>query len=338
MTYLSAFGGAAVATWAVFAGVGCGKSEGPPLAVINGEVVTMDDFHKYLEAKSRVRVMTANGPALADVAESLAFQALQDMVARQVTLQMSRDEGVYPSDAEVIKELEFRKKLQPNFLQGLTKAGLTVDRIKQGITLELAREKLLTKGVTVTAKDAEDYMRANPKEFVESPKVDLLWVFVRDEAGKADVNSALKAGQTFSIVAVQKSIFPGAKEANGRFPQRDINTFQPQLQKVVNATPEGGMTDWLQLSDGWARFYVEKKVPSKPIEMTAERKELLRRQLAQRRGSQAMDLGKRVLDKLLKSKIEVKERSLMEAWDRAFERFKEEQKVEVPTATGTPGG
>ena len=69
--------------------------------------------------------------------------------------------------------------------------------------------------------------------------------------------------------------------------------------------------------------------------MTPERKELVRRQLAQNRGNQAIDIGKRVLDKLTSSKVEVKERSLVEAWNTAFERFKREQKVEVPTGEGT---
>lgn len=301
----------------------------------------MDDFHKYLEGKTRVRVQTANGPAVAVVAESLAFQALQDMIARQVTLQMARDEGVYPSDQDVLKELEFRKKLEPNFLQKLTQNGLTVDRIKSTLALELARENLVTKGITVTPKDADDYIKANPKMFMEPAYADLLWVFVKDPAKKAKVDEALKAGQAFSVVAVQQSDFPNAREQGGRFPQRNVSVMQAPLQKMVNATAEGQTTGWLDLQDGFAKFYVEKKTPAKPMEMTPERKELVRRQLAQQRGLQAVDIEKRVLDKLLTSKVDVKERTLTEAWKRAFDRFKEEQKVDIPTgggATPTPGG
>lgn len=317
---------------------GCGSSSAggsSVVAVVNGETITKDDFHKYLEAKPTVRVQTGSGVAEARVAESLAFQALQDMIARQVTLQLAADEKVYPTDADVSKELDFQKKLNPNFLPQLTRSGLTIDRIKQSLLLSLARERLITKGVTVTMKEAEDYIAANPKAFMEPATADMLWVFVRNDAAKGKVDSALSAGQTFSIVASQYSEFPGAKEQGGRFPTRQVSALPVDLQKMVATTPEGRATAWIDMQDGSARFFIEKKAAEKPLEMTPERKELVRRQLAQQRGNQAIDIGKRVLDKLTTSKVEVKERSLVEAWNTAFERFKREQKVEVPTGEGT---
>jgi parvulin-like peptidyl-prolyl isomerase len=328
------FAGAATV---LVSGCGSGSSGGTVLAVVNGETITMDEFHKYLEAKPTVRVQTNSGVAEARVAESLAFQGLQDMIARQVTLQLAADEKVYPSEADINKELDFQKKLNPNFLPQLTRSGLTIERIKQSLLLNLARERLITKGVTVTMKEAEDYIAADPKQFVEPATVDMLWIFVRSESNKAQVDSALSAGQTFSIVATQFSEFPGARQQNGRFPQRQLDQLPADIQKLVNSTNEGRATAWIKMQDGWAKFFVEKKTAEKPMDMTPEKKELVRRQLAQQRGGQAIDLGKRVLDKLVESKVEVKERSLIEAWNTAFERFKEEQKVEVPTAESAKG-
>lgn len=319
----------------VLSGCGGGNDSGPVLATVNGETITMDDFHKYMQGKPTVRVQTANGPAEARVAESLAFQSLQDMIARQVTMQMAKDEGVYPTEAEVTKELEYQKKLTPGFLQNLTQAGLTLDRIKQSLTLNLCREKLITKGVNVTMMEAEEFIKANPKQFTDPPKASLLWAFARSEERKNQIVAALSAGQTFSVVAGQYSEVPGARQQNGRFPQENINAFPADMQKLVNATPEGRATEWLDMADGKAIFFVEKKTAAKPIEMTPEKKEAVRRQLAQQRGAQATDLSKRVLDKLLKSTVDVKERTLVEAWKRAFERFKEEQKVEVPAGPGS---
>lgn len=319
----------------VMSGCGGGSDSGPVLATVNGDTITMDDFHKYLQGKPTVRVQTANGPAEARVSESLAFQALQDMIARQVTMQMAKDEGVYPTDAEVTKELDYQKKLTPGFLQNLTQAGLTLDRIKQSITLNLCRSNLVSKGVTVTMQEAEDFIKANPKQFTDPPKASLLWVFARSEDRKKQIDAALGAGQTFSVVAGQFSEVPGARQQGGRFPQDNVNTFPADMQKLINATGEGRATEWLRMQDGHAKFFVEKKTPAKPVEMTPEKKEFVRRQLAQQRGAQATDLSKRVLDKLMKSKVDVKERTLIDAWKRAFERFKEEQKVEVPAGPGS---
>jgi len=319
----------------VLSGCGGGKDSGPVLALVNGETITMDDFHKYMQSKPSVRIQTANGPAEARVSESLAFQALQDMIARQVTMQMAKDEGVFPTEQEVTKELEFQKKLQPTFLTQLTQAGLTLDRIKQSLTLNLAREKLITKGVNVTMQEAEEFIKSNPKQFMDPAKAAMLWIFARSEDRKKQVDSALQSGQTFSVVASQYSEVPGARQQGGRFPQETISGLPADLQRLVNATAEGRATDWFRMQDGFAQFFVEKKTPEKPIDMTPERKEYVRRQLAQQRGAQATDLSKRVLDKLLKSTVDVKERTLVEAWKRAFERFKEEQKVDVPAGPGS---
>lgn len=318
----------------VLSGCGGGADAGPVLAIVNGERITMDDFHKHLQSKQRVRVRTANGPAEATVSESLAFQGLQDMIARQVTTQMAKDEGVYPTDAEVTKELDFQKRLNPGFLQRMTEAGLTLDRIKQMLTLNLAQEKLLTKDVTVTMQEAEEYIKNNPAEFTNPPMASLLWAFARSEDRKKQIDSALLAGQTFSIVAGQYSEMPGAREQQARFPEQRINRFPAEMQRLINNTPEGRTTDWYRMQDGFAKFFVEKKTPAAPIEMTPEKKEQVRRALAQQRGSRGTDLPKRVLDKLLKSKVEVKERTLVKAWELAFERFKEEQKVDVPAGPG----
>jgi parvulin-like peptidyl-prolyl isomerase len=335
--FLAAIGGAAV-TFALVSLHGCGNSSGAALANVNGETITMDDFHEYLEAKPTVRVQTGNGTAELRVAESLAFQALQDMIARQVTLQLAKDEGAYPSEQDIMKELEFQKKLNPGLLAQATRSGITIERIKEALLLNLARENLLTKDVDVPMAEAEEYIRNNPQAFMDPATADMLWVFVKSEDAKKKVDAALASGQTFSAVADQYSEFPGAAEQRGRFPQRIVAQMQPDLRKMVEATSEGKATGWLKLSDGHAKFFVEKKAAEKPLEMTPERKELVRRQIAQQRGGQARDLGKRVLEKLVASKVEVKERSLVEAWERAFERFKQEQKVEVPTASSAEKG
>lgn len=329
-------------TFVALSQFGCGGGStaagGSELAVVNGDHISMDELYKHLETKQKVKVLTNNGPAEANVAESLTFQGLQDLIVNQIIIQIAKDEGVYPTEQEVLKELDYQKKLNPNFLPQLTQSGMTVDRIKQQLTLELAKEKILTKGVTVTPQEAEDFIKANPKQFTEPATADLLWVFVKSDAAKAKVDQAILAGQTFSMVATQNSEFPGARSSQGRFPQRRVDQMPVELQKLVNATVEGRPTGtWLKLSDGFAKFYVEKKTAEKPIVWTPEKKEGVRRSIAKQRGALAIDLSRRVQEKLAKSKIDVKAKQMSEMWKKAFDRFKEEQKVDVPGTTAEGG-
>jgi ribosomal protein L9 len=303
------------------------------MATINNERLTLEDFHKYLEAKPTVRVMVQGQSVDLPVAEPLAFQALQDLVAQRVTLQLAKDEGLAPSKEDIEKELDIRKKLRPTFVQDLTGRGLTLQRIRESLELDLARERLLTKGITVTDQEVEDYIKQNPKQFEDPERVAMHWVFVKSEARKTEVEKEIKMGQSAPAIAARFSEADNARQTQGRFPQ-DVKAALPaELQQIVDKTQEGRWTDWVQLQDGWARFHVTKKTPAKAIVMDDTKKQMLKRQLAMDRGRQASDLGKRVLEKLKASDIEVRDPALKEMWAKAFESLKNEGKIDTSSPT-----
>ncbi|MBL8039893.1 MAG: SurA N-terminal domain-containing protein, partial [Chthonomonas sp.] len=189
---------------------GCSRG-GEKLATINGETITLEQFHKYLETKGSVRVRTANGQVgAAEVAESLGFQALQDMIQQKLVLQMAKDEGVYPTDKDLEAEVEFQKKRNPNFLKVLTSQGLSIDDIRARLRVDLAREKLITRGLNVKTEEAEKYIADNPKEFVDPATADSLVIFVSKEAKRKEVDAELARGMEFKIVATRYSEIPGA--------------------------------------------------------------------------------------------------------------------------------
>lgn len=317
---------------------GCGSSSsggGGAVVTINGENVSQEQMARYLARKPTVRVVTDSGIAVAQVAETLEFQALQDMIAQRAMLQLAQDEGVAPTQAQVEQEIQFRKKINPNFLKELTAAGFTFDMIKENLSVELARENLLTKGITVTAEEADQYIKANPQQFMDPASADLLWVFVKTKTAQGIVDREIASGQSFQSIAIRYSEFPNAREVGGRFPERVIDKMRPELKKLVVGTAVGKLTDWLQLSDGFAKFYVEKKSPAKPMEMDEVKKELVRRSMARQRGEQGSDLDRRILDKIKASTISVTDKVLKDAWKKAFDRLQQEGKAPA-SATGAP--
>lgn len=321
---------------------GCTGKSSPTLVTVNGENISNDDLGRYLAKKPTVRVNTASGVVEAQVAEPLDFQALQDMIGQKVVIQLAKDEGVSPTEKEVIDELEFRKRLNANYVTELTQNGITFKMIQENLNLELAREKLLTKGITVTMEEAKKYVKDNPAQFMEPAKADLLWVFVKAESKKPKVDDQIRSGQTFSAIAIELSDFPTAKEQGGRFPQQELQRMPQQLQEMVKKTEPGKTTDWLKLDDGWAKFYVQSKTPQRPVAMSDDRLELVRRSLARERGEKATDLPKRVLDKIRASNISVSDATLRDSWTKAFERLQKEAEQNAsganPTGGGTAGG
>lgn len=315
---------------------GCGRGGGGGLAMVNGESISAEDFNKYLETKPTVTVMTDTGPVEARVAGSLAFQALKDLVARKILVQLAKDEGVAPTEADVLAELELRKKLNPNYIKQVTAAGTSIQRLKEDIGIELASERLESKGITVTKEEVDKYIATNKDEFMEAARADMQWIFVKTEAAKSAVDKELATGQPFSSVAQRLSEFPNARQDQGRFPQPVINNMPPELQTLVNKTEELKVTEWLKLSDGWAKFSIQKKTPAKPINMDETRKLFLQRKLARERGKQAVDLNKRISDKLKSSEIKVEDPSLKEPWERAMEELKKATGADVPKGSGAP--
>jgi len=318
---------------------GCNKESGS-LATVAGDPVTLQEFSEYLESKPTVRVIVNNGQvAEVPVAETLAFQAMQDLVTRKIVLQLAADEGVRPSAKEVDQEIDFKIALQPAFVKQLQARGMSMDSIRSQVELDLAQERLLSKGITVTDEEVEKFIKENPKQFVEPATANMTWILVGSAAQRDAAQKELDLGKAFKAVAKEKSTAPNAMQTEGAFQVQQVNQMAPELQAAVNKTAPGKQTDWLASGTGFAKFLVNSKTAEKPLEMTAERKTWLKRQMALQRGRQGTDLVERVADKLRDSKIEVQERTLKDLWAKFEERLKAQAKdTKLPTTSTTGTG
>lgn len=323
---------------ALFGATGCQKEE--KLADVNGEAITMKEFYDYLKVKPEVQIVADNGSVVAaPVAETLAFQGLQDMIRQRVIMQLAKDMKVEPSKDQINKEVEFQRKRDENFISQLMEKGLTLDQIRSSLKVDLAREMLLTKGITITDAEVDAQIKNNPQMFTIPTTVDALWVFVKEERTKRDVDRALDQGTTFSTVATRYSDAPGAKESQGRFPQRVPGMIpSADIRDLLLNTPEGKTTEWVKLSDGWARFFIEDRQQEIKKEPRDVDRQWIKRQLAVQKGLTANDLDKRLLDKLKNAKISIYEKELEKPWKAAMESLDKAAEEDKNKGTGTMTG
>lgn len=318
---------------------GCGGAKGDSIAVVNGEAITMTEFNQYMALKPDIRVQTQNGAATLPVDGTIGFQTLQDLVAQKLTVQLAKDRGIYPTDAQISQEIEFQKKLKPNFLVALNLRGLTLEMIRKSLALDLIQEKLLTQDIKVGKEDVDKYIKANPKEFVEPERVDLQWILVRDPKIQQAVDRELSAGMSFTQVALKHSEDPNIQKTQGRV--LDERTGQmpavaglpSEIRDRVNKSREGQVTEWVRLLDGYAKFFVKKKIASRSVVMDETKREYLRRLLAKQQGQQARDLNKDILRKLKDSKIDIQAKVYQDPWKQAYEDFKQNAKLDELTGT-----
>lgn len=323
---------------------GCGNKSAKAVATINGEPVTYEDFYYSLSMKPTVRVMTNQGPIEARVAERLDFQALQESILRRITLQLAADEGVKPTDEDVRKEIDFRKNLNAGYITQMQNNGYDLVHIKQLVMLELARERLLTKGITVTKAEAEKFVKDNPSKFKEPATIDMRWILLpRQETKaleiqkKAQIKKDLVSGRGFAEVANTESAY---RANNNMYPIR----IEAQLPKEIKAAATklniGQHTDWILTPDGWAIFEVAGKAKEKDVTMNDTKIEGVRRSLALTQGQKTNDLAERIIKKLKASKgnIKVEDKALKDLWKKSFDDFLKSQKEAGATGSNTPEG
>jgi foldase protein PrsA len=306
---------------------GCGGAGGGEvLATVQGDSITVDQFNNYLGAKPTVRVIDNNQIRELPLESNLAFQTVRDLVSRTVLYQMAKDEKLMPTPEEVNKELEFQKELDPNFIRAYQARGLLIGQIREEIRFAMVQERLLTKGIQVTDADVDQWLKANPRALIQPSTVEMTWVLATTEARKAEVDRQLKLGKPFKDVAVQLSQAPNAAMVNAKFlPERGplpIAALPPALRTKVAAAQPGTVTDWIQSSEGWAKFMIDAKNPEKEIELTPARRENIRRNLALQRGQRANDLQTRLADRIRETEIVIKREALKELWKRFDEMLK----------------
>jgi len=134
---------------------------------------------------------------------------------------------------------------------------------------------------------------------------------------------------------------PEAKTSGGRLLDKStggppaVASLPQDVQKPVRGLKDGETTDWIALVDGYAKFYLAKRIPERAIVLDEAKKEYLRRLLAQKKGAKARDINRQVLSKLRDSKVDVRRTAFQEPWKDSYKKFMIENKLE--SLTGTRG-
>lgn len=305
---------------------GCGREKA--VANVDGESITMEEFNQYLATKPTVRVKVQGQVVDVPVAENLGFQALQELATQKIVIAMAKEAGLAPTDEEIDKEIDFKKALNPGYLNDQKNAGRTLGQIRRETAYALCEERLLTRGTNVGMEEIEKMIEDQPDQFIEPASADVYQIFVLSADKKKLVDAELKAGQTFKAVSGKYNQSPNGSKIRVR-PDR----LAEPVKSVISKSQIGSTTAWVEVSGGFNKFYIESKTEAKAIEMTAERKETLRRQLAVSRGRQANDLGKEVAERLRKADVLVSddEETLKDLWKRFQDRLEKVAEEEPKT-------
>jgi len=298
---------------------GCGKGvEGGDAATVDGVPISRADYYSYLEQKAQMSVQTPQGVQSLQLAGSPAFQAMKDLIIDKIIEKIAKNEGVYPTDDDVKKEIDFEQVDNPNLLQQAIAKGYSVQMLQEEFRVELCKFKIITKGVTVTPDQVNQYIKDHSDTFMTPPQIESLMISVDSDEKKAAVNKELGSGKAFATVAAELSVDPNGRQNGYHYPVSDTTKMPDQLRAVFNQTAEQHTTPWIHASNGWVIFYINHKTPATPQPITDNLRERVRRSLMTQEGLSATDFEHNVQQELIKDKdlVHVDQKAAIDPWNQ----------------------
>jgi foldase protein PrsA len=214
---------------------GCGRKV---VAVVNGEKITKEELRSEAE-------------------KAAGKEVLKNLVTEKVILQAAKREGVYPSREEVEKELEFRRRENPNFLQDLQNQKMTLEEYKKQLTEYLAEINLITKGINVTDKEVEEAFKKY-KPMLD--RVRLRWIVNGSEGEIRKAKEKLAAGAFFETVAKDSSQDTTTKDKGGDMGYislGQLRALSPEIADLATTLPLGKVSDIIKISNAYVIIRVE---------------------------------------------------------------------------------
>jgi peptidyl-prolyl cis-trans isomerase SurA len=251
------------------------------VAVVNNEVITL------YELNNRMKEMTGVTPEELKLKSEATYldarkKILDLLIDEKIAQAKIKELRIQVSDRQVDNYVEKLKRdnqwTQEDLVAGLEKEGLSYEKYRERIRRDIERAQLIEYEVRSKIIIREEAIRKYYEEqkgtFGVAEKVQLAGIFLmrknlkseeemRELYRKAqDIAAKLKAGADFSQMAGTYSEGPGAKEG-GDLGQFTVDHLEPGLKSVVEALPEGGVSDPLVRPNGIQIIKVTKKQTGK---------------------------------------------------------------------------
>jgi parvulin-like peptidyl-prolyl isomerase len=289
------------------------------VATVNGEEIRGAEYYRRMEYLPGVGKMI--GGSFASAAPG--FLTLDQLINERLVLQLAKDKGVLPTDAEIKAQVKQLSDSNPRFAEQLAANGMTTADLEYQVKLELAQFKLQTRGVTVTDQEIEAHYKQNPTMYTIPKLVELRVITVDSDATRTEVDNELKSGKTFADVARTKSV-DVSKVAGGQISPRPVESLEPEVKAALDKVKVGQTTDWIPTRGMYTKVLFEKATPQKTLPLDASLKDRIRKKLMFDRGTAKPenDLGKMMQNMRAKAKIEITDKHFADTYKRLMAQGK----------------
>jgi parvulin-like peptidyl-prolyl isomerase len=292
---------------AVFA-TACG-SDNPSVgandvAVVGDEPISKEQFDELLDrARDNYAKNKQEFPA-AGTAQYVALrrQAMQFLVQRAQFEQKAKELGLEITESDVDKQMLTIKSqyfgkdgkcdaaCEKKYAAEIKKQGVTDEQVREDVRASVVQNKIyetVTKDVTVTDKDIEDYYKKNKQNYIQPASRDVRHILVKKKALADSLYQRVTSGENFAALAKKFSEDPSSKGQGGKLPISKGRQV-PEFDKAAFALDVGEISRPVKTTYGWhiiTALTAIKKAKTTPI---SEVKPAIRQQLLQQEKTDAM--------------------------------------------------
>jgi len=306
LTKIATFVALALATM-TFAQVDPGKT----IVTVNGEAVKGAEYYRRMEFLDGVGKMYGQN----FVAFPPGFLTLEQLITERLVMQLAKEKGVMPSDADVEADLKATTDEDPGILERWVGSRRTREELLYMTKYNLAQFRLMTKGITITDTEVDKFYADNPTLFTVGKQVELKIIAVNTAEAQAAVDADIAAGKAFDEIAKARSI-DASKDWGGDFGTRQWDDLSESARNALANVKTGGTSAWVTNGETRVKFYLGKVIaPSKKV-LDNNLRRVIRREQLLAKGRVANNLQKDMLELRRRSTVDITEKSFAESYKK----------------------
>lgn len=246
------------------------------LAVVNGSVVTQNDFDKEMVRVQRL--LAGSGRSFDDSKlAALKKDVLESLISRELLYQESQNKGIKVEEEAVNEQWETMKKRFPSeaeFKDRLSSMGLSEADVKSEfgrlLSIQQLIDKYIANSVTVSEEESRVYYESHPDLFKKPEQVLASHILIKvdpgaEESQKAEarktleeIQMRLKKGEDFAALAKELSQCPSSAKG-GNLGYFERGQMMKPFEEAAFALSPGEMSDIVETKFGYHLIKVFEK-------------------------------------------------------------------------------
>jgi len=292
---------------------------------INGEEIKGAEYYRRMEFLPNVGMRL--GDRYAEFPPG--FMTIERLITERLVYQVAKANNCLPTEGEIQAEYARAKAENPKYVQDWIDSGKLLEDLLNQFKYELTTFKLVTRGITITDQEVDDYYKANKASRFTIPKrVKLRVIVVDSEEKKTAVDNELAAGKPFGEVA-QKYSIDVTKVAQGEYGTVPLDDLAEPVRNALATTSIGKTTVWIPAKEQFVKFFKEDTVPETVIPLDDKVRRDIRTRLMLDKGRVKNDIAKLMLEARKNAKIDIKNKEFAEVYKKFNENYISQQEAKT---------